>query len=177
MEAYLQPFVNFEQNVWVRLLPIAKFIYNNARNVSIDHMFFELDYSYHPQMSYEEKVDPRSKSKSANKLSAELRELMIVCQENLYHTQKLQKQTHNKDIKPRSYVSSENVWLNSKYIKIKQNQKLEIKFFGPFQVLHPVKKQAYKLEFPRNWKIHDVFHVLLLKQDTTRKKRVDEKVR
>lgn len=32
---------------------------------------------------------------------------------------------------------------SSKYIKIKKNQKLEAKFFGPFQVLYCIKKQAY----------------------------------
>ena len=64
--------------------------------------------------------------------------------------------------------------MNSKYIKTKRNQKLEAKFFGPFRVLHPVGKQAYKLELSRKWRIHDVFHVSLLEQDTTRKGRVDE---
>ena len=54
---------------------------------------------------------------------------------------------------------------------------LEAKFFGPFRVLHPIGKQAYKLELPRKWRIHDVFHVSLLEQDTTRKGRVDEEVR
>ena len=54
---------------------------------------------------------------------------------------------------------------------------MEAKFFGPFRVLHPVGKQAYKLELPRKWRIHDVFHVSLLEQDTTRKGRVDEEVR
>ena len=53
----------------------------------------------------------------------------------------------------------------------KCNWKLEAKFFGPFRVLHPVEKQAYKLELPRNWKIHDVFHVSLLEQYITRKRR------
>ena len=122
-------------------------------------------------MSYKEKVNPRSQSKSADKLAEELRELMIVYRENLHHAQELQKWAHNKGVKPRSYASSEKVWLNSKFIKTKWNRKLEAKFFGPFQVLYCVRKQAYKLELPKNWKIHDIFHVLLLEQDTTRKAR------
>ena len=61
--------------------------------------------------------------------------------------------------------------MNSKFIKTKRNRKLEAKFFGPFRVLHPVGKQAYKLELSKNWRIHNVFHVLLLKQDTTKKER------
>ena len=102
---------------------------------------------------------------------------MFVCRENLYNTQELQKRAHDKGVKPRSYVSDDKVWLNSKYIKTKRNRKLEAKFFRPFQVLHPVGKQAYKLELPRKWRIHNVFHVSLLEQDTTKKRRVDEEVR
>ena len=65
---------------------------------------------------------------------------MTICWENFHHAQELQKQAHNKDVKPRSYVPSDKVWLNSKYIKTKQNRKLEAKLFGLFQVLHPVDK-------------------------------------
>ena len=150
MEAYLRAFVNFEQNDWARLLPMAEFAYNNAKNASSGHTPFELNCGYHPRMSYEEDVDPRSKSKSADELSAELRELMIVCQENLHHAQELQKRAHDKGVKPKSYAPDDKVWLNSKYIKTKRNQ------------------------LPRKWRIYDVFHVSLLEQDITRKRRVDE---
>ncbi len=68
------------------------------------------------------------------------------------------------------------VWLNSKCIKTKRNRKLEAKFFGPFKVLHPVWKQAYKLELLKKWRIHDVFYLLLLERDNTRKGQVDENV-
>ena len=64
--------------------------------------------------------------------------------------------------------------MNSKYIRTKQNRKLEAKFFGLFQILHPVGKQAYKLDLLTKRKIHDVFHVSLLEQDTTRKGRMNE---
>ena len=138
---------------------MAEFAYNIAKNASIGHTSFELNCDFHPRMSYEEDVDPRSQSKSADELSAELRELMIVCRENLHHAQELQKRAHDKGVKPRSYAPGEKVWLNSKYIKTKRNRKLEAKFFGLFQVLHLVGKQAYKLELLKKWRIHDVFHM------------------
>ena len=144
IEVYPRAFVNFKQNNGARFLSMLEFTYNNAKNASTGHTPFELNCGYHPWMSYKDNVDPRSKSKSADNLSAELRELMIVCRENLYHAQELQKWAHNKGVKPRSYASGDKVWLNSKYIKIKQNRKLKAKFFGLFQVLHPVEKQAYK---------------------------------
>ena len=100
-------------------------------------------------MSYKDDIDSRSQSKSADKLAAELRKLMIVCRKNFYYAQQLQKRAHDKGFKPRNYAPGDKVWLNSKYIKTKQNQKLEAKFFELFQVLYPVEKQVYKLELPK----------------------------
>ena len=71
---------------------MTEFVYNNAKNVSTGHTPFELNCGYYLRMLYKEEVDPHSKSKSAEELSAEIRELMFVYQENLYHAQELQKQ-------------------------------------------------------------------------------------
>ena len=65
---------------------------------------------------------------------------MTICQQNLYHAKKLQKQGHNKEVKPQSYVPGEKIWLNSKYLKTKRNHKFEAKVLGPFWVLQPVGK-------------------------------------
>ena len=70
MEEYLRAFVNFKQNDRARLLSMAEFAYKNAKTASTGHTPFELNYSYYPRMSYKEEVDPRSKSKSADKLLA-----------------------------------------------------------------------------------------------------------
>ena len=72
IKAYLRAFVNFEQNNWVRLLPMAEFPYNNAKIISTGHTSFELNCGYHPWVSYEEDINLCSKSKSADKLSAKL---------------------------------------------------------------------------------------------------------
>ena len=173
MESYLCAFVNFKQNNWAWLFPMAEFAYNNAKNASTGHTLFELNCGYHSCVSYEEDPDPRSKLKTAEKLSSELRNLMAVCQQNLHHAQELQKRAHNKGVKPQSYTSSNKVWLSSKHLRTKRNCKLEAKFLGLFWVLHPVGKQAYKLELPKKWRIHDVFHVSLLEQNTTKKRQVN----
>ena len=174
IEAYLRVFVNFKQNDWARLLRMAEFAYNNAEIVSTGHTPFELNCGYHLCVSFEKDTNSCSQSKTADKLLAKLQKLMTVCRENLHHAQELQKWAHNKGVKPKSYAPGDKVWLNSKYIKTKQNRKLEAKFFGPFRVLHPVGKQAYKLELPKKWRIHNVFHVSLLEQDTTRKEQVEK---
>ncbi len=153
---------------------MAGFTYNNSKNASTRHTLFKLNCGYNPKVSFQEDVDSRSRSCSANKLAEELRDLMEVCCQNLLHAQALQNRVHNKGVKSRSYALGEKVWLNSKYIKTKRNKKLESKFFGLFRVFQAVGKQAYKLKLPTKWKIHDIFYVSLLEQDTTKKRQVDE---
>ena len=128
---------------------MAEFAYNNAKHASTEYTLFELNCGYHPRVFYEEDVDPHSRSKAANELTKELRNLIIVCRESLQHVQKLQKQAHDKETKPKSYAARRKVWLNSKYIKTKRNLKLEVKFFRLFRVLHPVGSQTYKLKLPK----------------------------
>ena len=88
---------------------MAEFAYNNGKNASTGHTPFELNSGYHLWILYKEDVDSRSKFKSADELSVELRKLMVVCQENLHHTQEFQKQAHDKGVKPRSYAPSDKV--------------------------------------------------------------------
>ena len=140
MKIYLQAFVNFEQNYWARLLLMAEFAYNNVKNTSTGHTPFEFNCRYHPRVSYEENLDPRSKSKTMKELSSKLRNLMAVCQQNLYHAQEFQKQAHNKEVKPQSYAPGNKVWLSSKHLRTKWNCKLKAKFFGLFWVLYPIDK-------------------------------------
>ena len=51
---------------------MADFAYNNTKNASIGYTPFELNCGYHPRVSYEEDLDPCSKSRTAEELSSEL---------------------------------------------------------------------------------------------------------
>ncbi len=88
---------------------MAEFAYINAKNASTGHTFFELNCGYHRRVSFEEDVDPRSRSRSANELAEELRELIEVCCQNLLHAQELQKIAHDKRVKSRSYALGKKV--------------------------------------------------------------------
>ncbi len=62
-----------------RLLPIAEYAYNNAKNASTGPTSFELNCDYHSRVAFKESVDTHSRSRFANKLVKELRDLMEVC--------------------------------------------------------------------------------------------------
>ena len=64
---------------------MAKVAYNNAKNASTSYMPFKLNCGYHLQVCYEKDIDPHSKSKSADKLSAKLQELITISRKNLHY--------------------------------------------------------------------------------------------
>ena len=54
--------------------------------------------------------------------------------------------------------------------------KLQRRYTGPFRVLETMGQQAYRLSLPDTWKIHLVFHVLLLKNWTAANLQEDQPI-
>lgn len=65
---------------------MAEFAYNNMKNVSISYILFELNYDYHPYISYKKNIDLCSKFKLTDDLANNLRQFMIIYWENLQYT-------------------------------------------------------------------------------------------
>ena len=108
IDVYFRIFINWEQDNYTKLLLIAEFAYNNTKNASTCHNLFEFNCGYYPQVSFKEDIYPHSRSHSANKRAKELKKLIEVCYQNLFHTQKLQKNAHDKGIKSCSYGPDKN---------------------------------------------------------------------
>lgn len=121
IKVYLQAFVNFKQKNWARLFLMTKFIYNNAKNASTSFTPFKLNCGYHLCISNQKDINSCSQSKLTNNLADEFKEFRVIYWENLKYTQDFQKEIYNNGTKPKSYAHNDKIWLNSKYIKIKQN--------------------------------------------------------
>ena len=58
---------------------MAKFAYNNIKNMNIGHMLFMLNCGYYPCVFFKENINLHPQSKKANKLLAKLQKLITIC--------------------------------------------------------------------------------------------------
>lgn len=65
---------------------------------------------------------------------------MIICQQNLFFTWKLEKRVYNNKIKYKSNGLGKEILFNAKFIKIKKYCKSLNKFFKLFHILNLAKK-------------------------------------
>lgn len=61
-----ETFVNYKQNILARFFLIAVFTYNNTKNMSTNHNFFNFYYSNQLRISYKETINLYFKSKYIN---------------------------------------------------------------------------------------------------------------
>jgi hypothetical protein len=61
------------------------------------------------------------------------------------------------------FTIGQKVWLDTRNIKTNYHKKMAPKREGPFEIEEALGPVTYRLKLPTTWKIHNVFHAVLLK--------------
>ena len=85
--------------------------------------------------------------------------------ENIKRAQVQQQRYYDARHKPESFDEGSHVLLSTQNFRMKGTpHKLQRRFVGPFKILQCIGSQAYKLQLRDSWRIHNVFHLSLLKR-------------
>ncbi len=149
LEQYLQVYMNYQQDDWATLLPMAEFAYNNATNVTTGVSPFFTNKGYHLEFT----VDPQVETSSAEvqafvvdleHIQAELKENIAQAQERYWkNADKHRMEAPKLKIGDQAYVKA-------KFFRTRQpSNKLLEKNLGPYDMIGK----------PGTHSIHPVFHV------------------
>ena len=126
---------------------------------------FYLMYEYHLKIRYEiENNFFEKKISSAKNRVEQLQNLRENLEKRLKKAAKYQTKYYNKNHKLKEFVVDELILLSTKNFNQKRsNKKMSLKFAKPFKIENKIEKQTYQLTLPSTYRIHNVFHIFLLK--------------
>ncbi|GAA6045532.1 hypothetical protein JCM8097_003958 [Rhodosporidiobolus ruineniae] len=165
LEQYLRMFVNYQQDDWQDLLPLAQFVYNDTTHSAIKCTPFFANYGYHP--TFQVKFNPTDspyRDSDATAFASDLATMHQVLRHELSLAADRMKRQADKSRRPApSFDIGDMVWLSSKNIATnRQSRKLDHRFLGPYPVEAKIGSSAYRLSLPPEVQLHPVFHVSLL---------------
>lgn len=151
-------YVAASQDDWDDKLPAVEFAINNAEHDTTKMSPFMLNYGYSPWLPVS--ITPQTRVPAATAFMQQMQRRISEARTAHKVATQRQQQYANKKRRDVSHARGEWVLLSSKNLRFKKGTpKLLPRWVGPFQIVRPVGKQAYELDLPAHWKIHDVFHV------------------
>jgi hypothetical protein len=166
LEQYLRMYVNYQQDDWEELLPLAQFVYNDTKHSSTGFSPFFANFGYHPTFNLELPLPAATKyhSASADAFVEDLQTIHKVLRIEMERAQQQQKKSYDKRVDPApDFKVGDKVWLSSRNIITRRKaKKLDDKRMGPFTIEAKIGSLAYRLSLPHQMNIHPVFHVSLL---------------
>ncbi len=74
-------------------------------------------------------------------------------------------QAANRHRRPEEFHPGDRAWLSTSHLPLRLGtKKLSARFAGPYPVLERISREAYRLQLPTQWNVHNVFHTSQLKQ-------------
>jgi hypothetical protein len=163
IEEVLRQFVESDERSWEDKIPLVEFAMNNAVNASSQETPFFLNYGLHPRTPVTVQL-PTVNQPVLETVLQDMAETLEKTKKLLRAAQDRQKHYADPRRRPHEIAEGMRVLLSSKNLNFKgKSRKLYPKFIGPFEVLRMVGKNAAELILPENFKIHNVFHVSLLR--------------
>ena len=95
----------------------------------------------------------------ADEFTKDLSELFKTFNENLQSARKRQKEFVNKyRIEASNFIPGDKMWINSSLIIHNGNKKLKLRKLVPYKIIKKISSFSYKLDLPKNIKIHPIIH-------------------
>ena len=162
LEGYLRNFVNYDQNDWYQLLPLAEYAYNNSKANAHKLTPFFANYGFHSQTEWMKERDVQNPG--ATTYTHGMQTVQNKSRKTLEQTREAMKKYYDQRATPQQDIDiGDLVMLNAKNIRTKRStKKLSPRLYGRFKVLETRGNRAFKLDISPRWKIHAVFHVSLL---------------
>lgn len=164
LEQYLRCFLNYQQDDWSQLLPLAEFAYNNTVHSSTNQTPFFALYGYHPRFSIHIPRVARHSPEAGKRLQL-LQDIQADLKFHIGVAQESQARYYNQHVQsPPDFAPGDKVWLLRRNIKTSRpSEKLDYRKLGPFKIVAPVGTRSFRLDLPAAMsRIHPVFHVSLL---------------
>ena len=167
VEEMIRAFANFKKDNWDEYLIDVEVAYNSAVNSTTLCTPFFVNYGLHPKIFPIESITSNNPSVSEFLSSAQAATKFAhdrISQQN----EKMAKYA-NKSRMQQKFNIGDKVWLSTKNLSLEDgsgSRKLNPKFCGPFKIIEKITEVTYRLELSEPMKarkIHDAFHISLLK--------------